>query len=90
MFNLLTDSLIRVDRSDGTREVLSLPGVLEAMASDSVTGFPALRPHQRHAWHAFLAQLGVLALVKAGYTDPPHDEEQWRELLRVRSSGLSG
>ena len=60
-----------------------LPGVLEAMVSDRVTGFPALRPHQRHAWHAFLAQLGVLALVKAGYTDPPHgNEEEWRELLR--------
>ena len=88
MFNLLTHHLIRVDRSDGTRDVLSLPGVLEAMVSDRVTGFPALRPHQRHAWHAFLAQLGVLALVKAGYTDPPHGEEEWRELLRMLTPGF--
>ena len=90
MFNLLTDSLIRVDRSDGTRDVLSLPGVLEAMVSDRVTGFPALRPHQRHAWHAFLAQLGVLALVKAGYTDPCRNEEEWRQLLRLLAPGFPG
>ena len=88
MTNLLTDRLIRVDGSDGTRGVLSLPAVLEAMALDGVTGFPALRPHQRHAWHAFLAQLGVLALVRAGKTDPLQDESGWRELLRLLTPGF--
>ena len=88
MTSLLTDHLIRVDRSDGTRGVLSLPAVLEAMALDSVTGFPALRPHQRHAWHAFLAQLGVLALVRAGKMDPLQDASGWRELLRLLTPGF--
>lgn len=88
MTNLLTDRLIRVDRSDGTRGIQTLPGVLEAMALDRVMGFPALRPHQRHAWHAFLAQLGVLALMRAGKDDPVLDAHEWRQLLRGLSPGF--
>ncbi len=88
MHNLLTDSLIRVDGDDGRRRGLSLPGVFEAMVADSVAAFPALRPHQRHAWHAFLAQLAVLALVKAGGTDPPRREQEWRAVLRHLTPGF--
>ena len=40
---------------------------------DQVEAFPALRPHQRHAWHAFLVQLGVIAMHKAGLTEPLTD-----------------
>ena len=82
MFSLLTDPLIRVVGSDGSHRLLSLPEVYEAMAADLVLGFPALRPHQRHAWHAFLAQLGVLALVGAGRTQPPSRAREWHDLLR--------
>ena len=88
MLDLLTDRLIRVDHSDGSREVLSLPAVYEAMVADSVAAFPALRPHQRHAWHAFMAQLAVLAMVRAGETKPPGGEGEWRELLRALTPGF--
>ncbi len=83
MNSLLSDPVIRVDRDDGSRPWCSLPQVYEAMMADEVVGFPALRPHQRHAWHAFLAQLGAIALHQAGREELPEDGETWRELLRA-------
>ena len=77
MLDLLTDPLIRVDGTGGSRQVLSLPGVYEEMVADRVLGFTALRPHQRHAWHAFLAQLGALALVRAGQKKALPDASEW-------------
>ena len=71
MHNLLSDPLIRVRLVDGTSTMLSLPEVYEALAADGVAAFSALRPHQRHAWHAFLAQLGVIAVQRAGEAAPP-------------------
>ena len=50
--------------------------------ADEVEAFPALRPHQRHAWHAFLVQLGAMAMHKAGVSDPPADPETWADLIR--------
>lgn len=82
MHNLLTDPLIRVRLADGTSPAMSLPGVYEAMAADRVTAFPALRPHQRHAWHAFLAQLGAIALHRAGANAPPRMAADWRIAIR--------
>lgn len=82
MHNLLTDPLIRVRLADGTSPALSLPDVYEAMAADRVTAFPALRPHQRHAWHAFLAQLGAIALHRAGANAPPRMAADWRIAIR--------
>ncbi|WP_420635257.1 type I-E CRISPR-associated protein Cse1/CasA [Candidatus Palauibacter sp.] len=81
MQNLLTDPLIRVRTVDGSVSTLSLPEVYEAMVSDKVSAFQALRPHQRHSWHAFLAQLGVLAL-GTEQRQLPRREGEWRLLLR--------
>jgi len=61
---------------------LTLPGVFAALMRDEVESFPALRPHQRHAWHAFLVQIGALALHAAEKSDPQEDEESWGALLR--------
>ena len=83
MNNLLTDPVIRADHADGSRKTLALPEVYEVMMADLVTGFPALRPHQRHAWHAFLAQLGVIALVRAGREEPPRSASKWHDLIRA-------
>ena len=83
MHNLLADPLFRARLTDGSSAALSLPEVYEAMATDQVTAFPALRPHQRHAWHAFLAQLGVIALHRAGRDAPPGSAGEWRSLLRA-------
>ena len=49
--------------------------------ADKVDTFPALRPHQRHAWHAFLVQLGDLALHRAGRSTPPDTAEEWQDLI---------
>ena len=59
MFNVLTEPGIRFDWTGGTHAQASLPGVYAALMDkdNPVSTFPALRPHQRHAWHAFLVQL---------------------------------
>lgn len=75
--NLLTEALIETDRGHH-----SLPGLMAAMARGEVTSFPALRPHQRPAWHMFLVQLGALALSSAGMDALPDDAESWRAALR--------
>ena len=82
MHNLLSDPLIRVRLVDGTLTMMSLPEVYEALAADGVAAFSALRPHQRHAWHAFLAQLGVIAVQRAREAAPPRTAGEWGALLR--------
>lgn len=81
-YNLLDEALIRTRRvADGQARNYSLPGLLVALNSDEVRDFPALRPHQRHPWHAFLVQLAALALHHAG-TDRPFDSEAaWKDAL---------
>ena len=76
--NLLHDAVFSV--SNGTRT--SLPALFASMARGEVEGFPALRPHQRPAWHMFLVQLGVLALWTAGRNEVPQDVESWTVALR--------
>ena len=76
--SLLVDPVISIS----SRERLSLPALLAAMAQGKVTRFPALRPHQRAAWHMFLVQLASLALWKAKETGPPNDSATWIALLR--------
>lgn len=82
MLNILTEDLIRYKRDDGAVETASLPQVYAALMQDEVASFPALRPHQRHAWHAFLVQLGAMAMHREGLTEPPEDAETWRNLIR--------
>ncbi len=87
MFNLLTEPLIRFDSENGERVSACLPEVYEALMADKVASFPALRPHQRHAWHAFLVQLGALAMHRAGLSDePPHAPNEWASLIRGLTS----
>lgn len=85
MLNILTDPLIRVSVTGGT-SLTSLPEVLAALLADDVEAFPALRPHQRHAWHAFLVQLGAMALHRAGISEPPADAAEWAGLIRALTS----
>ena len=82
MTNLLVEPSIRVRLADGGTSVLSLPELYPALADDRIASFPALRPHQRHAWHAFLAQLGAMAMHAAACRTPPTDAERWLALLR--------
>ncbi len=69
-YSLLDEPLISARlAADGSRVHLSLPALFVALAGDQVRDFPALRPHQRHPWHAFLVQLAAMALHRAGQTE---------------------
>ena len=81
--NILTASLIRYRGADGKLHHASLAEVYAALMADEVESFPALRPHQRHAWHAFLAQLGSMAMHRAELETPPSDSEDWRSIIRA-------
>ena len=81
MYNILTDDIIRFG-AGGEIKPASLPETCAALMRDEVDSFPALRPHQRHAWHAFTAQLGAMALHRAELVEPPTDAETWREIIR--------
>ncbi len=86
MHNFLIDPLVRVRLLDGKSAAMSLPDIYEAASTDAIAAFPALRPHQRHAWHAFLAQLGALALQRADLAAPVQTATEWRTLLRGLTS----
>lgn len=82
--NLLTDPTLTL--AGGER--VSLPGLFAALAAGRVRGFPALRPHQRPAWHMFLVQLGALALWRNrsevwSPSDLPADPAFWTAALRA-------
>lgn len=81
-FSLLTESLIRYRRaSDGETVKASLPELFVALAADEVRDYPALRPHQRHPWHAFLVQLAAIAMHHAGQSEPFETAVHWRDAL---------
>ncbi len=81
-FSLLDEPLIHY-RSVSSKQTISasLPQLLSALAADDVRDFPALRPHQRHPWHAFLVQLAAIALHRAGRSQPFASAEEWRTNL---------
>lgn len=81
-FSLLTEPLIRYRRAaDGSTVHASLPQLFMALASDEVRDYPALRPHQRHPWHAFLVQLAAIAQHKAGRSDAFETAQEWHDAL---------
>jgi CRISPR system Cascade subunit CasA len=81
-FSLLDEPLIRWRSVGGGATVeTSLPALMEAMVGDQVRDFPALRPHQRHPWHAFLAQLAAIALHRSGQPQPWTKVADWRSAL---------
>lgn len=81
-YNLLDETLIRTRLvADGQPRRYTLPGLLVALGSDEVRDFPALRPHQRHPWHAFLVQLAALALHHADADQPFASEAAWKDAL---------
>ena len=84
MHNLLTEPLIRYKTDSGELQTSTLPQVYAALVADDAASFPALRPHQRHAWHAFLVQLGAMALHRAAKdgSDLPTDADEWVAMIR--------
>ena len=88
--NLLVQPLVRVVLMDGVTEPVSLPTLYQHLMADRVSSLPALRPHQKHALHAFLVQVGALALVTADRAEPPASASEWAELLRGLTPGHAG
>ncbi len=80
--NLLTDSLITVADSGGNSSSFSLPDIYELAATDTISDFPRIRPHQIPAFHAFLVQLGSLACEAAVLSSPPESASEWQRILR--------
>jgi CRISPR system Cascade subunit CasA len=80
MHDLLDDPLIGVTTVVGARAELTLPAVLAALGRDDVESFTGLQAHQEHAWHAFLTQLGAIAL-HASQRPEATTESDWRQLL---------
>jgi CRISPR system Cascade subunit CasA len=80
--NLLEEPLLHYRRvGSGERIACTLPELFIAMAHDQVRDFPALRPHQRHPWHAFLVQLAAIALHRAERTEPFATAQEWQAAL---------
>lgn len=79
--NLLDEALIRIRNPGGHLQRVSLPELFVALGEDVVRDYPALRPHQRHPWHALLVQLAALALHEAGENNPWTNAEDWRIAL---------
>jgi CRISPR system Cascade subunit CasA len=81
-FSLLDEPLVRYRSAvNGNTVAASLPELFVALAADEVRDYPALRPHQRHPWHAFLVQLAAIALHKAGQTKAFETADEWRDAL---------
>lgn len=79
---LLDEPLIRWRCADnGELHRTSLPELMTAMVANRVRDFPALRPHQRHPWHAFLTQLAAIALHHQDQDQPWTDAADWRAAL---------
>lgn len=84
--NLLDERLLHYRRTDTSERIATtLPELFVAMAHDHVRDFPALRPHQRHPWHAFLVQLAAIALHCSQRTEPFETVAEWREALLLLS-----
>lgn len=83
MFNLLDSHVVKASLVNSEAKGLSFPELYEHLASDSIASFPALRPHQRHAWHALLCQLGALACLRSGLAAPPASAAEWLVALRT-------
>lgn len=79
--NLLDDPVVRTRDSHGKLQRLSLPELFVQLGRDTVRDYPALRPHQRHPWHALLVQLAALALHQADEAQPWDSATDWRKGL---------
>lgn len=88
MHDLLTSPLVPAVRA-GERAAHSLPEIYAALMRDDVDSFPGLAAHQAQAWYQFLAQLGAIALHRAGRGAPPAEAGEWRDLIAALTPGCA-
>lgn len=83
MFDLLSEPLFSL-KVDGEAQTASLPQILAHLSNEREVVFTAVRRHQMQAWHAFLVQLGALALARGGLQSLSKNPEEWVDsLLRL-------
>ena len=82
MLNLLTEQVIEAEtKTKAGRIRMSLPETYAACIMDQVEDFPHIRDFQRHPWHALLTQMGAIAMINGGITNPPKSAPEWEALL---------
>lgn len=81
MYNLLKDPCFKVTLKNGQKTKISLPEVFFHISRDEIRSFSNLQQHQQHSWHAFLVQLGALALLAESLEEYPK-ENTWSSLLK--------
>jgi CRISPR system Cascade subunit CasA len=84
--DLLRDPIFSVT-IDGQEAGCSLPEVLSHLGSGRELQFLNLQLHWQHPWHAFLTQLGALALVRGGLSSLSESPENWRKALLLLAGG---
>ncbi len=84
--DLLAEPILRWRTASGVRDG-SLPDLLAALVRREVRGFPRVRAHQAHPWHAFLVQIAALALRDRPDAPLPDDPVVWTELLVELAEG---
>lgn len=86
--SLLSDALFHVSLpAEGEAACLSLPQVLARLSQGHDLVFTSLRPHQAPAWHAFLVQLGFLALDEHDAPVVEATAEGWSARLLALTAG---
>jgi CRISPR system Cascade subunit CasA len=79
--SLLSDPLLSIETNENRREHTTLPGLLARLGRAEDVEPLALRPHQEHALHAFLVQLGALVAHRTGDRSLDRPAEVWRQAL---------
>ena len=82
MHDLLQRPAFRVHATHGD-DTLTLPGLMASLIRNDIISMDFVRAHQRHPVHAFLVQLGAIAMYKADLSEPPDDAETWDLMLKA-------
>jgi CRISPR system Cascade subunit CasA len=85
--NLICEPLIGIVSRGRGREEVTLPGAMALLSSRDDIEFTGIQAHQTHAWHAFLVQVGALALHAEGSGEIEGDEATWAKRLRRLTKG---
>lgn len=72
----------------GKKAVISLPEIFHLVSQKAIRSFSNLQQHQQHAWHAFLVQLGALAMLNGNLNTYPLDVDTWTSLLKGLTNGF--
>ncbi len=84
MSSLLSEKAFTAVGASGEAYRLSLPEAFAALAADRVAAFPALRPHQAPAFHAFLVQVAAMGCEALDLDHAPGDDPAaWADVLRA-------